>query len=145
MIKTTTTDVYPNRKAEEGNVEGVVYSRVERVSNSGAQIIKLKMTQIVIDEIKNNYTNEEGEEVTDIRHVERVIAEAHRYRTHEQIAQLVALLRSPETLQAIGLGGLAGVYDSLSFLEQEDFMLKVGHLIGNNEEQLRGKKWTLSV
>lgn len=143
MIKTATEVSIPKKVAREGNELKVVHSEVIDIviKKNGYSI---PVIEWVFDEVE--IIDENGE--TQTSQQKRVLHNGKTnpsFRTFEQIGQLEGLLKSEPTLNAIGMGALAGVYESLTNInEQLMFIMKIGHLLSNNQDQIREVSWVLS-
>lgn len=137
MIQTTNPVPVPT-KDNRGIEQKIVYAVIETVKIiKGKYLLEIK--EFVIDEIE-----EAGDPDPIIYEVNRTLATVKRTRTKDELRQLIALLKDEATLTALGLQEHIGVYESKDQLDQNDYVAEVGHLITNNQDQIRGVQWVLS-
>ena len=143
MIKTATEVVIPKLIGREGNESKVVHSEVIDIviKKNGYSI---PVIEWVFNEVEIN--DENGDPQTSQQ--KRILHNGKTnpsFRTFEQIGQLEGMLKSEATLTAIGMGALVGVYENLTNInEQLIFIMKIGHLLSNNQDQVRQVAWILS-
>lgn len=137
MIQTATTVTVPT-KDNRGIEQKIVYAVIEAVKIIKSRYI-LEIKEFVIDEIE-----EAGDPDPIVYQVNRTLAAVKRSRTKDELRQLIGLLQDAPTLTALGLQDLIGAYDSKDQLDQNDFVIDVGHLMTNNQDQIHNVQWVLS-
>ena len=131
MIKTTNKVTVPDRH-NRSNVERFVFAKITKT-----EIINDNYVINISEFVEEQHELEDGETYTTTRELCKV----RRRKTKEEIRGLIALFQNEEQLTALGLQSYAGVYDTLDQVAQNSFLLNAGHLLENNQKQIRETTW----
>lgn len=133
MIKTSNKVTVPSQD-NRNIVERFVFAKITKT-----EILNDSYVIIISEFVEEEHELEDGETYK----TKRELCKVRRPKTKEEIRGLIALFQNEEKLTALGLQAYAGVYDTLDQVSQNDFLLSAGHLLENNQKQIRKTSWEM--